>query len=105
MAYVVALPCVDVKDRACAEECPVDAIYEGERMVYINAEECVDCGSCAAVCPVEAIFYEDDLPEEYREFYDIGVKLFAQTGASGGAYRVGPLGVDEPRVAALPPQH
>ena len=31
MTYVIALPCVDVKDRACIDECPVDCIYEGER--------------------------------------------------------------------------
>ena len=45
MTYVIAQPCVDVKDRACVDECPVDCIYEGERTLYINAEECVDCGA------------------------------------------------------------
>ena len=35
MTYVIALPCVDVKDKACIDECPVDCIYEGERMLYI----------------------------------------------------------------------
>ena len=36
MTYVIALPCVDVKDKSCIEECPVDCIYEGDRMMYIN---------------------------------------------------------------------
>ncbi len=62
MTYVIAEPCVDVKDRACVEECPVDCIYEGERALYIHPDECVDCGACEPVCPVEAIFYEDDVP-------------------------------------------
>ena len=60
---MIALPCVDVKDRACIDECPVDCIYEGERSLYIHPDECVDCGACEPVCPVEAIFYEDDLPD------------------------------------------
>lgn len=71
MTYIIALPCVDVKDRACVEECPVDCIYEGNRMLYIHPEECVDCGACEPVCPVEAIYYEDDLPEDQAEYYDI----------------------------------
>ena len=64
MPYVVAQPCVDVKDKACVDECPVDCIYEGSRSLYINPNECVDCGACEPVCPTEAIFYEDDLPDE-----------------------------------------
>ena len=58
MTYVIALPCVDLKDKACIEECPVDCIYEGDRMLYIHPDECVDCGACEPVCPTEAIFYE-----------------------------------------------
>ena len=46
MTYVIAQPCVDVKDRACVDECPVDCIYEGARSLYIHPEECVDCGAC-----------------------------------------------------------
>ena len=66
MTYVIAQPCVDLKDRACVEECPVDCIYEGKRMLYIHPDECVDCGACEPVCPVEAIFYEDDTPMSGR---------------------------------------
>ncbi|GEC04999.1 ferredoxin [Streptomyces spinoverrucosus] len=61
MTYVIAQPCVDVKDRACVTECPVDYIYEGERTLCINPSECVDCHACEPVCPVEAIFYERDI--------------------------------------------
>ncbi|MDT7538837.1 MAG: hypothetical protein QOI82_2422, partial [Actinomycetota bacterium] len=66
MTYVIAEPCVDLKDKACIEECPVDCIYEGKRSLYIHPDECVDCGACEPVCPVEAIFYEDDTPPQWK---------------------------------------
>ena len=55
MPYVIASACIDVNDKACVEECPVDCIYEGDRKRYINPSECIDCGACEPVCPVEAI--------------------------------------------------
>ncbi|GAA3677516.1 ferredoxin family protein [Lentzea roselyniae] len=42
MAYVMAQPCVDVMDKACTQECPVDCVYEGDRLLFIHPEECVD---------------------------------------------------------------
>jgi NAD-dependent dihydropyrimidine dehydrogenase PreA subunit len=68
MTYVIGEPCVDVLDRACVEECPVDCIYEGERMLYIHPDECVDGRACEPVCPVEAIYYEDDPPDQWRVY-------------------------------------
>jgi NAD-dependent dihydropyrimidine dehydrogenase PreA subunit len=112
MAYVIGLPCVDVKDLACVEECPVDCIYEGGRMLYIHPDECVDCGACEPVCPVEAIYYEDDLPDGLRMFAEENAQFFLDPlpgrteplGSPGGAARLGPLTSDTPTVAALPPQ-
>jgi len=78
-------PCVDVKDKACVDECPVDCIYEGSRSLYINPNECVDCGACEPVCPTEAIFYEDDLPDEWAWYKDAAVSFFAEVGDLGGA--------------------
>ncbi|MBB1587344.1 MAG: ferredoxin family protein [Propionibacterium sp.] len=104
MTYIIALPCVDVKDRACVEECPVDCIYEGNRMLYIHPEECVDCGACEPVCPVEAIYYEDDLPEDQEEYFDINAQFFENLGSPGGAARLGPVDQDHPTVEQLPPQ-
>ncbi len=101
VTYVIAEPCIDVKDKACIEECPVDCIYEGERMLYIHPEECIDCAACEPVCPVEAIAYEDDVPEEWEEFKAINVEFFEVTGlgSPGGAYQVGNVGKDHPKVA------
>lgn len=104
MTYVIAEPCVDLKDKACIEECPVDCIYEGERMLYIQPDECVDCGACEPVCPVEAIFYEDDVKEEWREYYNANVVFFEEIGSPGGASKLGLIKHDAPLVAALPPQ-
>jgi len=112
MTYVIGQPCVDVMDRACIDECPVDCIYEGERSLYINPDECVDCGACEPVCPVEAIYYEEDLPEALRPYLADNEEFFTQAlpgragpiGNPGGAARLGALGVDTPLVAGLPPQ-
>ena len=104
MTYVITEPCVDVLDRACIEECPVDCIYEGERMLYIHPDECVDCGACEPVCPVEAIFYEDDVPEQWKDYYKANVEFFEDLGSPGGASKLGKIEKDHPLVAALPPR-
>ncbi|CAO5231337.1 Ferredoxin (modular protein) [Frankia sp. AgKG'84/4] len=61
MAYIVSAACVDITDRSCVEECPVDCVYEGRRKLFIHPEECIDCGACALVCPVEAIVWDREL--------------------------------------------
>ena len=104
VTYVIAQPCVDVKDLACIDECPVDCIYVGERMLYIQPDECVDCGACEPVCPVEAIFYEDDLPEQWKDYYAANVEFFSEIGSPGGAAKIGAIPSDHPMIAALPPQ-
>ena len=71
MTYVIAEPCIDVKDRACVDVCPVDCIHEVSRMLVIDPEECIDCGACEPECPVEAIFPEDALPQKWQEFTPI----------------------------------
>ena len=104
MAYVITAPCVDIKDKACVEECPVDCIYEGDRMLYIHPEECVDCGACEPVCPTEAIFYEDDVPADQAVYVSVNADFFTALGSPGGAARLGPVVGDHPIVTALPPQ-
>ena len=102
MAYVIGQPCVDIKDRACVEECPVDCIYEGERMLYIQPDECVDCGACEPVCPVEAIYYEDDVPEEWSDYTAANAEFFSDLGSTGGAAKLGPQEFDAPLLATVP---
>src|SRR5690606_5234788 len=104
VTYSITEPCVDLKDLACVEECPVDCIYEGERMLYIHPDECVDCGACEPVCPVEAIFYEDDVPEQWKDYNQANAEFFDDLGSPGGASKLGKIDKDHPLVAALPPQ-
>ncbi|MHC3474207.1 ferredoxin [Streptomyces sp. 7R007] len=100
MTYVIAQPCVDIKDKACVEECPVDCIYEGPRKMYINPDECVDCGACESACPMEAIFFEEDLPQEWSAFRAADTEFCAELG--GGASDTGPAEEDHPFVAGRP---
>jgi NAD-dependent dihydropyrimidine dehydrogenase PreA subunit len=104
VTYVIAQPCVDLLDKACIEECPVDCIYEGNRMLYIHPDECVDCGACEPVCPVEAIFYEDDTPEQWKDYYKANVEFFDDLGSPGGAAKLGKIDKDHPLIEALPLQ-
>ena len=102
MTYVINEACIDIKDRACVDECPVDCIYEGKRMLYIHPDECVDCGACEPVCPTEAIFYEDDLPAESAEFTRYNAEFFDALGSPGGAAKTDVTDRDHPEVATLP---
>ena len=55
MTYVVTEACIKCKYMDCVEVCPVDCFYEGENMLVIHPDECIDCGVCEPECPVEAI--------------------------------------------------
>ncbi len=55
MTYVVTEDCIKCKYTDCVEVCPVDCFYEGENMLVIHPDECIDCGVCEPECPAEAI--------------------------------------------------
>ena len=55
MTYVVTESCIKCKLMDCVEVCPVDCFYEGENMLVIHPDECIDCGVCEPECPVDAI--------------------------------------------------
>ncbi|GLQ54948.1 ferredoxin FdxA [Devosia nitrariae] len=55
MTYIVTEQCIACKYMDCVEVCPVDCFYEGENMLVIHPDECIDCGVCEPECPVEAI--------------------------------------------------
>ena len=63
MTYVVNDKCIKCKLTDCVEVCPVDCFYEGENMLVINPDECIDCGACVPECPVDAIFADTDIPD------------------------------------------
>ena len=71
MTYVVIDNCVKCKYTDCVEVCPVDCFYEGDEMLIINPDECIDCGVCVPECPAEAILPES---EELLEWIEINRK-------------------------------
>jgi len=105
--YVITSPCVDTKDQACVDVCPVQCIYElvddtlvsrdvqggevadthpahdevrfvfGSSMLYINPDECTSCDACMPECPVDAIFPGDKVPESEHDFIDVNRFVFA----------------------------
>ena len=84
MTYVITEPCIDVIDKSCVEVCPVDCIHfeEGtDRKLYIDPDECIDCGACEPVCPVTAIFAEDDVPDQWQEYTELDAKWFKDPDA------------------------
>ena len=78
MPYVIAEPCIEVKNGACVEVCPVDCIHTtpGEAQHYIDPDICIECEQCAFVCPVEAIFLDKELPEQWLGYVDKNAKFF-----------------------------
>ena len=111
MPYVIAAACIDVTDKSCIEECPVDCIYEGGRKLYINPRECIDCGACEPVCPETAIFTDIRAPAKTAGFAADNQRFFAEplpgrgvpVGNPGGSAKLGPVGEDTPLVQAWPP--
>jgi len=66
MTYLVTDNCVKCKHTDCVSVCPVDCFYEGENMLVINPDECIDCGVCLPECPVDAIVADIDIKEPER---------------------------------------
>ncbi len=74
MAHVVTGACDGCKYTDCVVVCPVECFYEGETSVYINPDECIDCEACVPECPVEAIYYEDDVPDDQKQYVQINAE-------------------------------
>lgn len=75
MTFVVTESCIKCKYGDCVEVCPVDCFYEGENMLVINPDECIDCALCEPECPVDAIKSEDDLTEDQKDFLALNAEL------------------------------
>lgn len=75
MAYVVTAPCFGCKYTDCVVVCPCDSFHEGDDMLYIDPESCIDCDACRLECPVEAIFPDDQVPPQWREFVSLNAQM------------------------------
>jgi NAD-dependent dihydropyrimidine dehydrogenase PreA subunit len=84
MAYVIAEPCMDVKDTACIDACPVDCIhprkdereFSSVRQLYIDGENCICCAACVPVCPVSAIYLAEELPEKWKGYAQLNAGFY-----------------------------
>jgi len=84
VAYVIAAPCIGVKDKSCAAVCPVECIHEGTVEVdgvtydqlFVDGSECIDCGLCQPECPADAVFSSEDLPGKWKHFIQINNEFF-----------------------------
>lgn len=77
MAFVITSPCLNEKSAECVEVCPVDAIYSGEDMFFIDPDVCIDCAACETACPVQAIYAEEEVPEEDEQYISLNEKYFS----------------------------
>lgn len=83
MAYIITKLCLDCKDIACTQVCPVDCIYEysgddesiPKNMLLIDPDECIDCNACVPECPWEAIFEEDLVPEVFHDDIELNARI------------------------------
>ncbi|MCP5042766.1 MAG: 4Fe-4S dicluster domain-containing protein [bacterium] len=83
MAWVITSLCRDKVDMACVEVCPVDCIvqYKGDdtdafpNQLYIDPEECINCGVCEPECPWEAIFEDEQVPDVFKADTDLNAKI------------------------------
>src|SRR5215831_14825773 len=79
MPFIITDPCIDTKDTACVDVCPVDCIHPRKdepefaqaTMLYIHPQECIDCGACVPACPVAAIYESvDAVPSTQRDLVE-----------------------------------
>jgi NAD-dependent dihydropyrimidine dehydrogenase PreA subunit len=88
MTYVITQPCIGTKDASRVDVCPADSIhptqneeaFETAEMLYINPDECIDCGAFELACPVSAIFEESAVPTEWQQYIKINSDFFKNNG-------------------------
>ena len=87
MAWVITRLCRDCVDESCVEVCPVDCIYgyDGDdsatfpNQLYIDPEECINCGVCEPECPWEAIFEDEQVPDVFQSDIQVNAGIVDQT--------------------------
>lgn len=70
MTFVVTDNCKGCRFTDCVAVCPVECFHGDDEMLYIDPEECIDCGACAPECPVDAIFDENELPGQWASYLE-----------------------------------
>ena len=75
MAYVVTEPCFGCKHTACVAVCPCDCFREGDQMLYIDPDYCIECDACRNECPTQAIFQEDEVPDQWRDYIALNAEM------------------------------
>ena len=83
MAWVITKLCIDCVDQSCVEVCPVDCIYEytGDdkasfpNQLFVDPEECINCGVCEPECPWEAIFEDEQVPKVFNADVELNAKI------------------------------
>ncbi len=85
MTRVITSACIGTKDTSCVDVCPVDCIHPSKdedgfaaaEQLYIDPDECIDCGACESACPVEAIYPDDEVPDDQQAFIEKNAAFFA----------------------------
>ena len=78
MTFVVVESCIKCKYTDCVVVCPVECFYEGEKMLYIHPDDCIDCEACVPECPVDAIFLDENVPDEWQEYIALNAEMASQ---------------------------
>ena len=104
MPYVITEACIGVKDKSCVDVCPVDCIYEGEQMLFIHPDECIDCGACEPECPVTAIFPEEDVPGNLRQYIEMNRDSLQGRKPAGPSNQIGRRSQSTPASRLLLPR-
>ncbi len=80
MTHVITAACIGAKHKelSCTEVCPMNCIHgtATDAILYIDPEDCIDCGACVPACPREAIFPAGDIPEKWQDFQQINADYF-----------------------------
>ena len=78
MAFVVTKPCHGCKYTDCVAVCPMECFHEGEQMLYIDPDHCIDCEACVPECPVDAIFHDTAVPPQWQHYIALNAELARQ---------------------------
>ena len=79
--FIIAEPCISVKDASCVAVCPVDCIETADDVdqYFIDPSVCIECGQCELVCPVNAVFEESEVPAPWFDYIEMNAQFFAMS--------------------------